>query len=42
MGSDRKSHSIYLLAEHLLLQVDEEGNQYQIFEDIIDHCKHPK
>lgn len=27
------------LAEHLFSQIDSEGNQYQIFKEIINHCK---
>ncbi len=33
-----RQHIIYnVLAEHLLSSVDLEGNQYQIFKEIIDH-----
>jgi hypothetical protein len=40
MVNVKKSHN--LLAEHLLSQVDEEGNQYQLFKEIVDHRKDPK
>jgi hypothetical protein len=39
-GTQEIAHSI--LAEHLLSQVDKEGNQYQIFWDVVDHRKDPK
>ena len=34
--------SFNILAEHLLSQFDEEGNQYHIFKEIVDHHKNPK
>jgi len=34
--------SFNILAEHLLSQIDEEGNQYHIFKEIVDHRKNPK
>jgi hypothetical protein len=38
----RQEIAYNVLAEHLLCEMDEEGNQYQIFKDIVDHRKHPK
>jgi hypothetical protein len=34
---ERQQVSYNLLAEHLLSQVDKEGNQYQLFKEIVDH-----
>jgi hypothetical protein len=42
LDGERQEISFNILAEHLLSQVDEEGKQYQIFRDIIDHRRHPK
>jgi hypothetical protein len=42
LDGERQEISNYLLAEHLLSQVDKEGNQYQIFKEIVDHWKDPK
>jgi len=42
LDGEHQEISFNILAEHLLLQIDEEGNQYQIFKEIIDHCKDPK
>jgi hypothetical protein len=41
-GAVRQEIAYNVLAEHLLCEMDEEGNQYQIFKDIVDHRKHPK
>jgi hypothetical protein len=42
LDGERQEISYDLLAEHLLSQVDKEGNQYQIFKEIVDHWKDPK
>jgi hypothetical protein len=42
LDGERQEISYNLLAEHLLSQVDKEGNQYQIFKEIVDHRKDPE
>jgi len=42
LDGERQEVSFNLLAEHLLSQFDEEGNQYHIFKEIVDHRKNPK
>jgi len=42
LDGERQEISFNILAEHLLSQIDEEGNQYQIFKEIVDHRKDPK
>ena len=42
LDGERQQVSYNLLAEHLLSQVDEEGNQHQLFKEIVDHQKNPK
>ena len=42
LDGERQQVSYNLLAEHLLSQVDEDGNQYQLFKEIVDHRKDPK
>jgi hypothetical protein len=42
LDSECQEVSYNLLAEHLLSQVDEEGNQFQLFKEIVDHRKDPK
>jgi hypothetical protein len=42
LDSEHQEVSYNLLAEHLLSQVDEEGNQFQLFKEIVDHRKDPK
>jgi hypothetical protein len=37
LDGKRQQVSYNLLAEHLLSQVDEEGNQHQLFKEIVDH-----
>jgi len=42
LDGERQEISFNILAEHLLTQIDEEGNQYQIFKEIVDHQKDEK
>ena len=42
LDGERQEISFNILAEHLLTQIDEEGNQYQIFKEIVDHRKDEK
>jgi hypothetical protein len=42
LDGTREEIAYNILAEHLLSQVDEEGNQYQIFRELVDHRKDPK
>jgi hypothetical protein len=42
LDGEHQQVSYNLLAEHLLSQVDEEGNQHQLFKEIVDHQKDPK
>jgi hypothetical protein len=42
LHGERQQVSYNLLAEHLLSQVDEEDNQYQMFKEIVDHRRDPK
>jgi len=42
LGGECQEISFNILAEHLLSQIDEEGNQYQIFKEIVNHRKDPK
>jgi hypothetical protein len=38
-----RQHILFnIMAEHLLSQIDEDGCQYQIFKEIVDHCRDPK
>lgn len=37
LDGERQQIAYNILAEHLLSQVDEEGRQYQLFKEIVDH-----
>jgi len=39
LDGEHQEVSFNILDEHLISQIDEEGNQYQIFKEIVNHWK---